>query len=63
MRKTSAGALFFLGLIMTFGAVGGIESSLTDRELVINLAAAAVGLVLTYIGVQAMRAEVDDTGV
>jgi hypothetical protein len=40
-----------LGLLITFGAVGGIEMAPTDLELLQSSALALVGLALMAIGV------------
>jgi hypothetical protein len=57
MDRIRASALFILGLIMTFGAVGGIENSLTDRELLITTGVALVGCVIMWFGVQIMKVD------
>lgn len=56
MKLTSGPALFFLGLLIAFGAVGGIETSMTNTELALSTAFAFFGLGLAYIGVQALKA-------
>jgi len=45
---------FFVGLIMVFGAVGGMENS-SDVELPIQLAFAALGLFAMYSGSKVMK--------
>ncbi len=60
MRQTSAFALFFLGLVMTFGAVGSIETTLTTEELLAGLSLALVGLGLMGVGVLGLRSTVDN---
>jgi hypothetical protein len=44
---------FFVGLLVTFGAVGGMESP--EASLLIGTAIAAVGLLIMYSGVRAMK--------
>jgi len=44
---------FFVGLLVTFGAVGGMESP--DSNLLVGVAIAAVGLAVMYSGVRAMK--------
>ena len=44
----------FVGLIVVFGAVGGIDTA-TDGELLITTALAIVGLAIMYSGVRAMN--------
>jgi len=39
---------FFLGLLIVFGAVGGIENASADSNLLGELAMAMVGLALMY---------------
>ena len=46
---------FFLGLLITLFAVGGIENSLIDSDLVKSCLLAAVGLVLMASGSNAMK--------
>jgi hypothetical protein len=46
---------FFAGLLLTLGAVGGIENSVTNTELMTSVAVAIGGLVLTAFGMVAMR--------
>lgn len=40
---------FFVGFLMVFGAVGGMETG-TDAQLPVQLAVAAVGLLSMYSG-------------
>lgn len=46
---------FFLGLLLTMFAVGGIEHSVTDKELAVAVLAAVAGLVITAWGVNSMK--------
>jgi hypothetical protein len=47
--------VFITGLLVTFGAVGGVEQSVTDTELLSALAVSVVGLLTMYCGVLALR--------
>lgn len=47
----------FLGLVVTMGAVGGLDTA-TNAQLLPCMAIAAVGLALMASGVSAMRSEV-----
>jgi len=47
--------MFFFGLLLTFGAVGGVENSITDTELLSAVAVAAMGLALMYVGTLGIR--------
>lgn len=42
--------VFVTGLILTFGAAGGVENSITDAELISSVIVAAVGLAVMYAG-------------
>jgi hypothetical protein len=42
--------MFFVGLVVTMLGVGGIEHSMTDRELMNAGAVAVVGLLITAVG-------------
>lgn len=48
---------FFVGFLMVFGAVGGMEMG-TDAQLPIQLAVAAVGLLAMYSGTRALKGAV-----
>lgn len=45
---------FIVGLLLTFGAVGGMEHG-TDDELPLQIAIAVVGLLVMYSGTRALR--------
>jgi len=55
MKSSTAMFVFITGLLMTFGAVGGVEHSLTDTELLSALAVSVVGLLTMYCGVLGLR--------
>ena len=44
------------GFLIVFGAVGGVETSLTTAALVASTAVAAVGLIIMASGVRALKA-------
>jgi hypothetical protein len=44
---------FFVGLLVVFGAVGGMDAP--DANLLIGTALAALGLATMYSGVKAMK--------
>lgn len=46
---------FFLGLLLTLGAVGGIENSVTDSELIQSTLVAVAGIALMYSGSNSMK--------
>ena len=49
--KTAA-FVFFTGLILTFGAVGGIEN---DAPLLDSVIVAAVGLAIMFVGTKLLK--------
>jgi len=55
MTTKSAMFVFIVGLLMTFGAVGGVENSVTDTELLSALAVSVLGLLAMYCGVLGLR--------
>ena len=55
MSERSAFFLFFVGFLMAFGGVGGVEQSITNVELVQSLAVAIVGLAVMGCGVLAIK--------
>ena len=46
---------FFVGLLFTFGGVGGIETSMTDGQLFYSTVWAVLGLTLMWISVEVLR--------
>jgi len=50
MTTKAAMFVFITGLIMTFGAVGGIEVSETNTDLMSSMVIAIVGLLTMYCG-------------
>ena len=55
MSKNSAVFVFITGLLVTFGAVGGVEHSVNDSELLSSLLVAAVGLAVMSVGTLALK--------
>lgn len=55
MTEKSAMLVFIVGLVMTFGAVGGIEVSVSNTELMSSMIIAIVGLVTMYAGSLGIR--------
>ena len=55
MTSKQAMFVFVVGLLMTFGAVGGIEISATNTELVSSMIIAIVGLLTMYAGSLGLR--------
>ena len=55
MSKNSAVFVFITGLLITFGAVGGVEQSVNDSELFSSLIVAFVGLATMYVGTLALK--------
>ena len=55
MTHKTAGILFALGLILTFGGVGGIETSVNDADMLSATAISIVGLLIMYCGMIATR--------
>lgn len=45
-----------VGMVIAMGSVGGIDNA-TDTQLVVLCVIAAIGLIIMYSGVQAMRTE------
>lgn len=46
---------FFLGMLIAFGAVGGIENSMNNSELLQATLVAFVGIALMYSGSNSMK--------
>jgi len=47
--------VFVVGMLMTFGAVGGIEVSVSNSDLVSSMVVAILGLLVMYCGMLGMR--------
>ena len=54
MTSKTAMFVFIAGLLMTFGAVGGIEVA-TDEQLLGSMMFACLGLLTMYCGVLGLR--------
>jgi hypothetical protein len=54
---TTKGAMFVFitGLLMTFGAVGGIEMSVSNEDMMSSMVIAIVGLLTMYCGMLGFR--------
>jgi hypothetical protein len=55
MNKDGATFLIFVGFLITFAGVGGIEVSQNDTELLGSMIVAIVGLLTSYCGLLATR--------
>lgn len=55
MNTRTAGILIILGMILTFGGVGGIETSTTDTDMLGAMIISIVGLLVMYAGTLALR--------
>jgi hypothetical protein len=47
--------VFIVGLLITFGAVGGVEQSVSNTELMSSMVVAIVGLLTMYCGMLGLR--------
>lgn len=55
MTSTTAGILGFLGFLLTAFGVGGIETSMTNAELISAMCVSIVGLAIMYCSVAALK--------
>ena len=55
MTTKAAMFVFITGLLMTFGAVGGIEVSVSNTELMSSMVIAIVGLLTMYCGMLGLK--------
>ena len=55
MKSSTSMFVVIVGLLVTFGAVGGIETSVTDKEMLGSMLIACLGLLTMYCGVIALR--------
>ena len=55
MNTNTAAAVAFLGLLLTFGAVGGMEDPAKMDYFVEQLIVALVGLLLMFVGTLALN--------
>ncbi len=55
MTTKSAMFVFIVGLLMTFGAVGGIEVSTTNEDMMSSMVIAIIGLLAMYAGTLGLR--------
>jgi len=55
MTTNQAAFVFFAGLLLTLGAVGGIETSVDNEQLTGSLLLAVIGLLAMYAGTLGFR--------
>jgi len=55
MTTNQAAFVFFAGLLLTFGAVGGIETSVNDEQMMGSMLLAILGLLAMYAGTLGFR--------
>lgn len=55
MKSSTAMFVFITGLLVTFGAVGGVESSVTNEDMMSAMVIAIVGLLVMYAGMLGIR--------
>ena len=55
MNRNTANFLIVAGFLLTFGAVGGIETSVTDTDMIGSMVLAILGLATMYCGMLATR--------
>ena len=55
MTNKQAMFVFVVGMLMTFGAVGGIETSVDNSALMSSMLVAILGLLTMYCGMLGMR--------
>jgi hypothetical protein len=55
MKSSTAMFVFITGLLVTFGAVGGIEQSVTDSDMMSSMVIAIVGLLTMYCGMLGIK--------
>ena len=55
MTTNSAMFVFIVGLVMTFGAVGGIEVSVTNEDMISAMIFAIIGLLTMYCGMLGVK--------
>jgi hypothetical protein len=55
MTTKAAMFVFITGLIMTMGAVGGIEVSVSNEDMMSSMVIAIIGLLTMYCGMLGLR--------
>lgn len=55
MNTKTAGFLIMVGLLVTFGGVGGIETSETDADMLSACIVSIVGLMVMYCGTLGLK--------
>jgi hypothetical protein len=56
MTTKTAMIMFVFGLILTGFGVGGVENSISNRELIVSLLVSLTGLAVMWVGTLAVRA-------
>ena len=54
MTSNQSAVVFFAGLLLTFGAVGGIEHSLDTADFAASWLLAVIGLAVMYLGAEGL---------
>ena len=55
MTTNQSAFVFFAGLLLTLGAVGGIETSVNDEQMLGSMVIAIIGLLTMYAGTLGFR--------
>jgi hypothetical protein len=55
MTSKQAMFVFIVGLLITFGAVGGIEQSVSNTDLMSSMVIAILGLLTMYCGMLGIK--------
>jgi hypothetical protein len=55
MKTSTAALMAFFGLLLTFGAVGGMEDPAKEAYFLEQLSVALVGLLLMFVGTVALN--------
>jgi hypothetical protein len=55
MTSKQAMFVFITGLLLTFGAVGGVETSVTNEDMMSSMVIAIIGLLTMYAGMLGIR--------
>jgi len=55
MTTNQSAFVFFAGLILTLGAVGGVETSVNDEQMLGSMLLAILGLLSMYAGTLGFR--------
>jgi hypothetical protein len=55
MNKNLAITLFTVGLLLCFGGAGGVETSMTTLALLGSTVVAGIGLLMMWLGTEALK--------